>query len=342
MNIMRPYISFVIAARNDNFGGDFLSRLQTSLNSIYLLSEKYNLPAELIIVEWNPPINEARLKDVVSWPKGIKNLTTRIIEVPNEIHKQFKNSHKVPFFELSAKNVGIRRAKGKYILATNSDIIFSDHLIRYLAKQILSPDAFYRVDRYDIKVNLESNVNDMEKLLALCKNNVFRVNTMHGGMLVSRWERIKNNLFGKIRRFTFKKAKNKIEKIFLKRKRSEAIEAKNNEDRFKGIYLHDAGDFMMMSAERWNAFRGYPATGIDRGSDCYTTIMAHIAGLLQVVIPYPIYHIEHDRAEQLLRPTTVLENIPEFNRMIETDKPVIMNDENWGLGNIKLKETVIK
>lgn len=335
---MNPYISFIIAARNDNFGGNFLNRLRLCVNSILILSRKYNLNAELIILEWNPPKDRPRLKDVINWPKVIKPATIRIIEVPNEIHKRFRNSDKIPFFEFFAKNAGIRRAKGDYILVTNSDIVFSEEMIRFFSRRQLADNVFCRADRYDVKGEIPLN-QPIEEQIKFCKKNAFLVQTRHGALFLSNSEWLKARFLERLKRLSVKKIKNKF-KNYINRIISPAETAAKGE-RFRGLYINAGGDFMLLSKKRWNYFRGYPELGVDRGLDCYMTIMADVAGLLQVVLPYPIYHLEHDRAEQLLRPTAVLEKIPAFEKMVETGEVIITNDENWGLGNIKLKEFTI-
>lgn len=337
---MKPYLSFVAAARNDNFGGNFLHRFKLAVNSIISLSSKYNLNAEFIIVEWNPPDDRPRLKEAIEWPAGVKPGTVRIIEVPNEIHKKFNNPQKTPFFEFFAKNAGIRRAKGEYILVTNSDIIFSDEIIKYFSSRPFSENIFGRADRHDINGPMSPNLS-LEEALAFCKNNIARINTMHGAMITSQSEWLKSRIINRIKGLTLKKIINKIKKYINPALENPPQKEKQGWD-YKGLYIHNGGDFMLMSKNQWGKFRGYPEIGIDRGLDCYMTIAAHIAGLLQVVIPYPIYHIEHSRAEQLSRPTAVLENIPGFNKMIEAEKPVIINDKNWGLENMRLRETVVE
>ena len=48
-------ISFVVAARNDDYGGNFLHRMQVFVDNVMTLSSQEDLSAELMIVEWNPP-----------------------------------------------------------------------------------------------------------------------------------------------------------------------------------------------------------------------------------------------------------------------------------------------
>ena len=51
------------------------------------------------------------------------------------------------------KNVGIRRARGRYVLATNVDILFDDATVRYLRDR-LRPGTMLRADRYDVPGDL--------------------------------------------------------------------------------------------------------------------------------------------------------------------------------------------
>jgi len=341
---MIPKISFVMAGRNDDFGGNFLNRLQLSVNSILLLSKKYNLPAELILVEWNPPQDKPRLKDAITWPKDIHPAIVRIIEVPHKIHTKFKNSERIPFFEFFAKNVGLRRANGEYVLVTNSDIIFSEGIIKYFSENNLSQDVFCRIDRYDIRDAIPMNLS-FEEQLKFCENHIAYIQNMHGMIITSKKEWIRLRILDRIRNLTLKKVINKIKRglgmLIPESNTNINATASQSANRFRGLFIHVGGDFMLMSKKNWEKFKGYPEVGIDRGLDCYMTIMSHIAGLLQVILPYPIYHMEHDRSTQYLRPTIVLENMPAFEKMIETGKPVLTNPDNWGMADMKFEETVI-
>ena len=60
----------------------------------------------------------------------------------------------LPLFQMIAKNVGIRRARGRFVLVTNIDIVFSNELVEYLASGRLEPGLLYRVDRHDIQPDL--------------------------------------------------------------------------------------------------------------------------------------------------------------------------------------------
>ena len=45
---------------------------------------------------------------------------------------------KIPFYQMIAKNVGIRRAKGKFVLASNIDIFLDDELMKLISKRSLN------------------------------------------------------------------------------------------------------------------------------------------------------------------------------------------------------------
>lgn len=50
----QPKLSFVVTARSDNHGGDFLRRMQISVDGLLAQTERHQLKSDLIVVEWNP------------------------------------------------------------------------------------------------------------------------------------------------------------------------------------------------------------------------------------------------------------------------------------------------
>jgi hypothetical protein len=140
-----PYLSIVIVGRNDNHGVNFVDRLNTFIRGLDFQVTDRNL-LELVIVEWNPLEDKSRLFEVIAKPT---NCVTRIVTVPREIHDL--GGHRGSFAEYHAKNVGIRRARGQYVLVTNPDVIFSRALIDWFHQRQLREDVFYRCDRYDFE-----------------------------------------------------------------------------------------------------------------------------------------------------------------------------------------------
>jgi hypothetical protein len=174
-----PYISVVVAARNDNHGGNMLVRMQAFLDSWIGLAKRYNLPSEMIVVEWNPPAGRGRLQDEIRWPDSTGPCDVRFIQVPPEVHGSIPNAATVLFHQMIAKNVGIRRARGQFVLATNLDIVFSPELIEYLATRPLDPQAMYRMDRTDVANRIPPGAG-LDELIAYCRSNVIRIVAREG------------------------------------------------------------------------------------------------------------------------------------------------------------------
>ena len=169
----KPYLSVVATARNDNHGGDLLGRMQAFVSGLAEQCDRHRLETELILVEWNPPADRPRLIDALEWP-DTPWCAIRVLEVPHEVHAQFEHADRLPLFQMIAKNVGIRRARGSFVLATNIDILFSDDLMRQIGPGRLRPDRVYRVDRHDVAASPDPRTG-VQAMLELCRANVIRM-----------------------------------------------------------------------------------------------------------------------------------------------------------------------
>jgi hypothetical protein len=139
-------VSIIIVGRNDNYGNDgFLDRVQSCVDNIYSLSPQCGLSGELIFVEWNPPSDRPTMDSAVDWTRA--TIPTRLMRVSNAIHTTFKRSDTFNLFEYSAKNVGIHRANGEFVLCTNADMLLSKDMISFLATGTLDEGCFYRAIR---------------------------------------------------------------------------------------------------------------------------------------------------------------------------------------------------
>ena len=173
-----PYLSVVVTSRNDGHGGNPLARLQAFVNTFDAQCRRFGLDAELIIVEWNPPPDRPRLHQVVRRPEGCA-FPLRYIEVPNPLHERLPRAGVLPLFQMIGKNAGIRRARGRFVLATNIDIIFSNELVEFFASGRLRPGVMYRVDRHDIESNypVEAPLDDQ---MAFCQSHHLRLHRASG------------------------------------------------------------------------------------------------------------------------------------------------------------------
>jgi hypothetical protein len=180
----RPLLSVVATSRNDNHGKNLHYRMQMFVDGFVAQCKKHDLSAELILVEWNPPSDTLPLAQVLQFPQDKGPCSIRIIRVPPEVHETLAHSDRLPLFQMIGKNVGIRRAKGEFILATNIDILFSDQLMQFMKHQ-LAPDHLYRVDRLDVPEKLPS-ADSFDKTLQFCFQSFFRINGRMGTTIVKK------------------------------------------------------------------------------------------------------------------------------------------------------------
>jgi hypothetical protein len=171
----QPYLSIVVTTRNDDHGGSLLRRTQTFVNALLAQCRRHDLAAELVIVEWNPPADRPRLRDALRWPADFGPGQVRFIEVPESVHLRYSSAKALPLYQMIAKNVGIRKARGQFILATNIDILFSEELAAHLARRELQGGLMYRIDRYDVMTDVPTDA-PVEERLAYCETHVIRVN----------------------------------------------------------------------------------------------------------------------------------------------------------------------
>ena len=198
-NIQKPLLSVVATSRNDGHGGNALWRTQHFVNGLAAQALKFEFPIELVLVDWNPPLDKKGLFEALDWPKKNPYFSYRVIQVPLEHHAKFKFSDKLPLFQYIAKNIGIKRASADYILSTNIDILFSDELVKFL-KTELKPGCLYRVDRYD--TDLKESVSPFlpfKEILKFAQQNVVRVNMKFGTVPYNLF--IKNSFFYRVKAY---------------------------------------------------------------------------------------------------------------------------------------------
>jgi hypothetical protein len=174
----------VATSRNDDHGGDMLRRMQIFTSAWIEQCRRHDLASELVLVEWNPPAGREPLSEALQWPSDPGPCTVRIVTVPEAYHRRYRHSDSLPLFQMIAKNVGMRRSRAPFILATNVDILFSDELVSYLAASSLEKGRLYRIDRSDAMagVPLEGGVTEQ---LEYCRSHLLRVNEREGTFAVA-------------------------------------------------------------------------------------------------------------------------------------------------------------
>ena len=359
---MHPDLSIVATSRNDNHGGDLCKRMQIFIDGIVAQSKKYNFSVELILVEWNPPIDKPGLYEVLKWPRPTSPCSIRIIEVPAEVHNRYKYSSGLPLFQMIAKNAGIVRANSNFILSTNIDIIFSDELMNSLSSKTLREGNYYRANRYDVSRDVYK-YNKSEDLLSACSRHTVRINHRNGIKDCTSGEATEFYpdsptipYMGKRRKyipgwnFIVQNPDHQYVRLIYKMLR----QYRN----WLRLHTNACGDFTMMSKADWEKIRGAPELELfSLHLDSLVCYIAHFAGIKEVVLDAPIYHIDHDSGwtlevekdrslyKRLEKNKVPVMSIKELDKWIATmhrnKSPIIYNNEDWGLANVDLKETVI-
>ncbi len=166
-----PYLSFCVHSRNDNHGGDMYRRMKTCLMGFFEQAERHRLRSEIVLVDWNPPINKPLLKDIYQWPKHSEFCSIRLIVVPLAIHQRYIGWEKIPVNNCAAQNVAIKRANGNFILSTCVDNLLSDELVRFLASEKLEENKIYRMDRSNVH-RAVTRLKSLNEQLSYCSQNV--------------------------------------------------------------------------------------------------------------------------------------------------------------------------
>jgi hypothetical protein len=323
---LEPYLSIVITGRNDDHGRNFLKRLQIFLHSLAQQCDHYSLNAEIVLVEWNPPAEKPAILNAIRLPETRTNCKLRIIQVPAEIHRSFKHSDQLPLFQMRAKNVGIRRARGKFVLATNPDIIFADELIGFLASQQLSPKRMYRVDRYDVSGEPPAD-GSVDQTLQYCRDHILRVN----GRYIS-----------------FEPQDGRFSRYLRERRTLKTYPLK------RAVHTNGCGDFTLVSRQVWNELGGYPEWDVRAiHVDALLCIAAHFGPAPEQFLQKPnlIYHIEHERLEGDANVKSSHTSIPTLSwhhevypmalEMSRKSGIASFNDKNWGMAQLDFPEEVI-
>jgi hypothetical protein len=140
-NGSRPSVTAVCVGRNDDYMPDFMQRLEATIEW-----NARHLADEVIFVEWNPPAG----RPFLSTSLAERFPFFRGYVVAPEIHASINENRRVPLLEFHAKNVGIRRSKTDWIIATNADAAFGLDTVRTILHTPLAEDVVWTTQRIDI------------------------------------------------------------------------------------------------------------------------------------------------------------------------------------------------
>jgi len=352
-------LSVVVTSRNDDHGGDMLRRFRLFAENLIGQAERHGLTGELVVVEWNPP-KGPRLPEALKLRVASDSFPVRFIEVPLELHAALPNADVIPLFQMIAKNVGIRRARGRFVLATNPDLIFSEELVRFLATEDLDPRGMYRIDRTDVESTVPDA--DIDAQLDWCRHHVLRIHGRWGTFRAGGTAAVGRRLLGApgdvmrwlVRSGSILNVLREGAAGALRQVLRLTNAAYNMVDTRPKIHTNGCGDFTLLSREAWVELRAYPELPLwSMHLDSLLCYMAAADGYREHLVhpPAGLYHMEHGRSWVVMDPearlrtfartpwldTSLLDEV--WIAMAREGRAMVYNDEDWGLGCHPLQET---
>ena len=160
-----PHLTLVFTGRNDDFGGDFNGRFFRALEFNRAQLANAGISHEFLFVEWRPVPGRRYLATELAdrFPEWEPS-ELRSYVVDPAYHDALSLNPRVQFQEFIAKNVGSRRARGQFVLTTNTDIYLGRGVIEFLRSQTLESAALYRATRHDLKEQSDVSFLDWDVL----------------------------------------------------------------------------------------------------------------------------------------------------------------------------------
>ncbi len=338
---LNPPLSIVVASRNDNHGGNILDRMRLFVDGLLTQTRRFRLHAELIFVEWNPPRDRLPLADILPAPSSGDVLEIRFVRVPEEIHNSFGRGREIPLYQMIAKNVGIRRAKGEFILCTNIDLLFSDELFAFLAKGELDADVFYRCNRVDVPSAILPEWT-WEQKMAFCRKNERKrlgKDSLHRNLFGMKPWIYDYPVFSRSLNFAMKHVRKWMQNPVKRR--------------LLDLDTNACGDFTLMSRKAWMDIGGY--VELDLYSihiDSLALVAAAALGYRQEILSREkcTYHMDHPAGWESMTP---LEKVRFLSRrpglgydivwevgmqVLNSGEKFQLNGENWGFADLTFEE----
>jgi len=329
-----------MVGRNDDYGGDFRSRLQLCVIRLADQLNRMQVQAEIVFVNYNPITAGEPIETFIKWPRSTENVKVKVVTVPNEVHADLTSAGQrkpVPVLEYIAKNVGIRRASGEFIVSMNPDILFLDETIEQLASTSLDLRTYYRADRVDYRIGESSEDPTWEKVYngSICCYLIGFRYPMKG---YSPLKLVALRAFNRFRLFFHLKFIHWFKPVFA------LVGWKPNPHNAEyHFHCNVSGDFIMMHRTIWHQLKGNPERSyVALHTDAKMVVMAGVSGLAEVVLPQPIFHRDHQRRfDASEKHNAELREVylkfqSDAQEMMRSGDIRIDNDDHWGLSELKL------
>jgi hypothetical protein len=297
------------------------------------------VPVEVILVEWCPLPEAPQLAAALGAPPDGGSLEVRVVTVPAEVaSSRFEQSDEIALWIFAAKNVGIRRARAPFVLATNPDVLYTPALFRAIAKRPLAERSFYRASRFDVDgVPTEA---PPRRQLAAARRSIVRVNLIGGSVSFERPSGGKE-VRERILRYS----------VVQEAKAPTTLEERS-ERPTEWLHTNASGDFFLMHGGRWADLHGYPEFASAGHLDSYMCAMAASAGLEQVILDgrrRRLYHLEHRRAIDWEQPESAAHYYVPYDTFLADARAMLLgervpqfNGPDWGLEGVELPEATLR
>ena len=296
-----PYLSIVVACKEKE-----IEKLNKFLN-VMDRSSKYVPLAEyeIIVVDY---ANSRKLKESINVGDNLKN-KVRVVEVDEKFDDRYKKMIKTNNYLINfARNIGIRRARGKFVLVTNVDELIPAAFLENVVGHFFVDGIVYKANRMDFRSSYASQ---------LSFDSMFN-------QLNQQWEYYDNL---DIAPHCF----NPYEGSFIITKESD----------IKKYTLCSTSDFIIASRNMFDAIGGLPETGKydDLDGDTLASFMKIAPGVVLYYLREQVIHLNEPSEPEIPkigRPSKYRREMMCHGRTNETNLEI----SNYGLPNESLPEKI--
>lgn len=283
-------ISAVIVSRNDGYGGHLNER------ATYCFNSAINTYDEVTYIDWNSESHSLLydIKDNIKFKGNFKHIVITP-EVASLLTNKDPNAQKC--CEVLARNIGLRRSTGDWLISTNIDIIHPKRNELENTLNSLDKNTFYSISRRHTDWNM--------------------IKEFHNGeILFDQWDNLRNHLINTSEERHFEEATVKGDDYSM---------------------INCCGDFQIAPKHVWNTIRGFEEEliySLYADTNVQKKAAMHGFGLKAIYNP-ALFHIEHGRGGGgFLDGINKITNDP--YRAITYQKET-ENNESWGFGDTEIE-----